>query len=91
MAKVIQPLLLGGLIRYFDSTGRVSTFEAYMYALGMTGCSAMQALTHHPYFYHVQRIGMGVRVACSALIYKKVVFFDHNHSIQFLCQNCQNC
>ena len=69
---MIQPLLLGGLIRYFDDSASVSTSEAYLYALGMTLCAAILALTHHPYFYIVQRIGMAVRVACSALIYKKV-------------------
>lgn len=72
MTKVCQPLMLAGLIRYFQPDAGVSTTEAYLYALGLTLSSMVIAIAHHPYFFRVQRVGMQMRVASCALIYQKV-------------------
>ncbi|CAG5134060.1 unnamed protein product, partial [Candidula unifasciata] len=69
--KVIQPLLLGGLIRYFTPNAPISKFEAWMYALGVSLCAIVLAVAHHPYFFWVQRIGMRMRIACCSLMYRK--------------------
>ncbi|KAH9505170.1 Multidrug resistance-associated protein 4 [Bulinus truncatus] len=69
--KVIQPLLLGGLIRFFTPESQVSKQEAWLYAFGVSMCAIILAITHHPYFFCVQRIGMRMRVACCSLMYKK--------------------
>ncbi|CAG5124702.1 unnamed protein product, partial [Candidula unifasciata] len=71
--KVIQPLLLGGLIRYFTPDSTVSKLDAWLYALGVSLCAIVLAISHHPYFFCVQRIGMRMRVACCSLMYKKTV------------------
>ncbi len=71
--KVVQPLMLGGLIRYFVPGSGVTKFDAYMMALGLSLCAMMLAVSHHPYFYGVQRIGMRLRIAACGLIYKKVI------------------
>lgn len=69
--KVIQPLLLGGLIRYFTPNSTVSKTESYLYAMGVSLCAVMLAVAHHPYFFGVQRIGMKMRIACCSLLYRK--------------------
>ncbi|KAK0054448.1 multidrug resistance-associated protein 4, partial [Biomphalaria pfeifferi] len=69
--KVVQPLLLGGLIRYFTPDSPVSKKEAWLYAMGVSLCAIVLAITHHPYFFCVQRIGMRMRIACCSLMYKK--------------------
>ncbi|XP_060582248.1 ATP-binding cassette sub-family C member 4-like isoform X3 [Ruditapes philippinarum] len=69
--KVIQPLLLGGLIRYFTPGSGVSKTESYLYAMGVSLCAIMLAISHHPYFFGVQRIGMKMRIACCSLLYRK--------------------
>lgn len=70
--KVIQPLLLGGLIRYFTPESQVTKTEGFMYAAGVSFCAFVLAIAHHPYFFGVQRIGMKMRVACCSLLYRKV-------------------
>ncbi|KAK6195726.1 hypothetical protein SNE40_001091 [Patella caerulea] len=69
--KVVQPLLLGGLIRYFTPDSNMSDKEAYLYAMGVSLCAIVLAVSHHPYFFTVCKIGMQARIACCSLIYKK--------------------
>lgn len=69
--KVVQPLLLGQLIQYFTPDSKVSTADAYLYAMGVSLCAIVLAVAHHPYFFGVQRIGMQMRVACCSLLYRK--------------------
>ncbi|CAH1780700.1 unnamed protein product [Owenia fusiformis] len=73
LTKVCQPLLLGGLIRYFDPKANVTQTEAYLYAMGVSLCAINLAVVHHPYFFGVQRIGMQIRIACCSLMYKKTL------------------
>ncbi|GFN98114.1 cystic fibrosis transmembrane conductance regulator [Plakobranchus ocellatus] len=69
--KVVQPLLLGGLIRYFTPNSTTTRAEAWGYASGVSLCAIVLAVVHHPYFFCVQRIGMRMRIACCSLMYKK--------------------
>ena len=69
--KVVQPVLLGGLIRYFSEDSNVSRLDAYMYALGVSICALIIALAHHPYFFLVTRMGMWLRIASCSMIYNK--------------------
>jgi ATP-binding cassette subfamily C (CFTR/MRP) protein 4 len=70
--KVLQPVLLGGLIRYFTGDGEVPLLHAYLYALGVSVCAVIIAIVHHPYFFLVTRMGMWLRIASCSMIYKKV-------------------
>uniref|UniRef100_A0A3P9HUZ4 Multidrug resistance-associated protein 4 n=1 Tax=Oryzias latipes TaxID=8090 RepID=A0A3P9HUZ4_ORYLA len=74
--KVIQPVLLGKLIEYFesyDATQPVPVYEAYSYAAGISLSTFSLALLHHLYFYQVQRAGMKIRVAVCHMIYQKAL------------------
>ncbi|XP_040004306.1 multidrug resistance-associated protein 4-like isoform X2 [Xiphias gladius] len=74
--KVIQPLLLGKLIEYFESYDPINTaavYEAYSYAAGISLSTIGLAILHHLYFYHVQRAGMKIRVALCNMIYRKAL------------------
>ncbi|GLD66233.1 multidrug resistance-associated protein 4-like protein [Lates japonicus] len=74
--KVIQPVLLGKLIEYFESYDPVNTvavYEAYSYAVGISLSTIGLAVLHHLYFYHVQRAGMKIRVAMCHMIYRKAL------------------
>ncbi|XP_014275661.1 probable multidrug resistance-associated protein lethal(2)03659 [Halyomorpha halys] len=68
--RVSQPLLLGGLIRYFSST-TMSKEEAYMYAFGIIATTGLQIILSHPYLMAIMHTGMKVRVATCSLIYRK--------------------
>ncbi|XP_029980719.1 multidrug resistance-associated protein 4-like isoform X2 [Sphaeramia orbicularis] len=78
--KIIQPLLLGKLIEYFEScdpTNTAAPYEAYTYAGGISMSTIGLAVLHHLYFYHVQRAGMKIRVAMCHMIYRKVTLYLH--------------
>uniref|UniRef100_A0A8C4HKG9 Multidrug resistance-associated protein 4 n=1 Tax=Dicentrarchus labrax TaxID=13489 RepID=A0A8C4HKG9_DICLA len=64
--KVIQPVVLGQMIRYFenyDPNNMKALHQSLGYAAGLSLCTIGLALLHHLYFYHVQRAGMKIRVA----------------------------
>jgi len=46
--------------------------DSYFIAGGVVLGSVFYTFTHHPYFFGVQHVGMQVRIACCALIYRKV-------------------
>ncbi|XP_019910634.2 multidrug resistance-associated protein 4-like isoform X2 [Esox lucius] len=74
--KVIQPVLLGKLIQYFeryDPEDLAGLYEACGYAAGISLCTLGLAAMHHLYFYHVQRAGMKIRVAMCHMIYRKAL------------------
>ncbi|XP_055785728.1 ATP-binding cassette sub-family C member 4-like [Salvelinus fontinalis] len=74
--KVIQPVFLGKLIQYFekyDPDNMDTLYEAYGYAAGVCLSTLILAVTHHLYFFHVQRTGMKMRVAMCHMIYKKAL------------------
>lgn len=76
--KLVQPVFLGKLIRYFenyDPNNMDALHEAYGYAAGVSFSVLGLALMHHLYFFHVQRAGMKFRIAMCHMIYRKVWFF----------------
>ncbi|XP_076453870.1 ATP-binding cassette sub-family C member 4-like isoform X2 [Babylonia areolata] len=76
--RVVQPLLLGGLIEYFTASSTMTTKQAYLYALGVSLATLLMAFTHAYYFFAVARIGMQMRVACSSLMFKKAVWLNNS-------------
>uniref|UniRef100_A0A8C8ZXR7 Multidrug resistance-associated protein 4 n=1 Tax=Prolemur simus TaxID=1328070 RepID=A0A8C8ZXR7_PROSS len=73
--KVIQPIFLGKIIKYFenDPTDSVALHTAYVYATVLTVSTLVLAILHHLYFYHVQCAGMRLRVAMCHMIYRKAL------------------
>uniref|UniRef100_A0A670YM28 Multidrug resistance-associated protein 4 n=1 Tax=Pseudonaja textilis TaxID=8673 RepID=A0A670YM28_PSETE len=75
---LIQPIFLGMIIGYFEKIGSSQVDEnalAYTYgsAAALSVCTLILAITHHLYFYHVQRAGMKLRVAMCHMIYHKAL------------------
>nr|XP_057907957.1 multidrug resistance-associated protein 4 isoform X1 [Doryrhamphus excisus] len=74
--KVIQPVILGKMIHYFedyDPNDQTALNNSLGYAAGLSICTIGLALLHHLYFFHVQRVGMKIRVAMCHMIYKKAL------------------
>ena len=80
-ARVAQPLLLRQIVLYIiDEKSRpepsLTSFQAYVgyvYALGLFACSAAQAFLHQQAYFRTTRMGMRVRIALSATIYKRLM------------------
>lgn len=74
--RISQPLLLGGLIRYFSQPAdsqEITLNMAYMYAGGVIACSGLVVFIAHPYIMALLHLGMKLRVATSSLIYRKAL------------------
>ncbi|KAI4565343.1 hypothetical protein MJT46_009686 [Ovis ammon polii x Ovis aries] len=74
--RVVQPIFLGKIINYVENSNRTDSAAlqgAYGYAAGLSACVLLWAVLHHLYFYHIQRVGMRLRVAVCHMIYCKVL------------------
>ncbi|KAM7238060.1 hypothetical protein CapIbe_011018 [Capra ibex] len=72
--RVVQPIFLGKMVSYienYDSNDSAALHEAYGYAAGLSACVLVWAVLHHLYFYHIQHVGIRLRVAVCHMIYRK--------------------
>ncbi|KAJ8031340.1 Multidrug resistance-associated protein 4 [Holothuria leucospilota] len=71
--KMGQPILLGIFVQYFNEESNITTAQAYLCAIGMSVCAMGITILHHPSFFISSRVGMRIRVAVSALVYRKAL------------------
>ncbi|XP_073846051.1 multidrug resistance protein 5 isoform X1 [Musca autumnalis] len=74
--RVTQPLFLGGLVSYYakpENNDSSDLSTAYLYALGVILCSAVNVLFMHPYMLGILHVGMKIRVAMCSMIYRKAL------------------
>ncbi|XP_055398779.1 ATP-binding cassette sub-family C member 4-like [Bubalus kerabau] len=74
--RVVQPIFLGKMISYvenYDPNDSAALHEAYSYAAGLSASVLVWAFLHHLCFYHMQRVGMRLRVAVCHMIYRKAL------------------
>lgn len=79
--RVAQPLLLRQIVLYIineqsqpdPSLSTVDAYIGYFYALGLFACSAIQAFLHQQAYFRTTRMGMRVRNALSATIYRHLL------------------
>nr|CAD7399248.1 unnamed protein product [Timema cristinae] len=69
--RVAQPLFLGQLLRYFESSSEVTKNSAYLYAGGVIVCSASFTFVRQQFILGVSHLGMKIRVGVCSLIYRK--------------------
>ncbi|PSN47509.1 hypothetical protein C0J52_02251 [Blattella germanica] len=71
--KISQPLLMGGLIRYFTPGSNMSIDTAFIYVAALVVCSAANVVTRQVYMMATLHIGMKIRVAVCSLVYRKAL------------------
>ncbi|KAK0074938.1 hypothetical protein PV326_012047, partial [Microctonus aethiopoides] len=71
--RVIQPLAIGRLLRYFSHDNHISKNEAYFYACVVILCSVIITFVLNFYFMSIYHVGMKMRVASCSLIYRKAL------------------
>lgn len=69
--RISQPLCLGGIVSFFAQTDRITSNDAYWYALGIILSTAYKVLTYHSLLLYLFKMSGKIRVACSGLIYQK--------------------
>ncbi|KAJ2946419.1 hypothetical protein O0L34_g12458 [Tuta absoluta] len=70
---IIKPLVFAGLLNYWTVDSKMTKMEAGYYALGLVGINSVTAMTQHHYNMFTRRFALRVKVACSALIYRKLL------------------
>lgn len=71
--KLLQPIMLGKLLEYFNPGSTMSKQEALYYAGAVVGLNAVSAIFINQYIMEAFHYGMKVRAACCALMYRKVI------------------
>ncbi|VVC32361.1 ABC transporter type 1, transmembrane domain,ABC transporter-like,P-loop containing nucleoside triphosphate [Cinara cedri] len=73
--RVFQPILIGGLLTYFTSSGSNTTNirDAYLYATGLLVNMLLNILLFHNSQIEMMQIGMMLRIACCSVIFKKAL------------------
>ncbi|XP_032412503.1 multidrug resistance-associated protein 4-like isoform X1 [Xiphophorus hellerii] len=74
--KVVQPLLLGKIIEYFENYNpddAAGLHTAYGFAAAMSISTFALTILQHLYYYQVLRVGMRIRVAMCHVIYQKAL------------------
>ncbi|XP_008557311.1 ATP-binding cassette sub-family C member 4 [Microplitis demolitor] len=71
--RILQPYVMGLLIWYFDPRSNSSISEAYTYATIVISLSCCIGLLEHHMNSKQIEFGMRVRVACSSLVYRKML------------------
>lgn len=70
--RIAQPVFLGKLVEYYSpENNTIKQNEAYVYAVAVVLCSALNVFFVHPYMMAILHMGMKFRVACCSLIYRK--------------------
>ncbi|EEC08526.1 ABC transporter, putative, partial [Ixodes scapularis] len=55
--NVMQPVMLGWVVRYFSAPDSISRTEFLLAASGVSILGGVHIFTHHPYFFNMQRMG----------------------------------
>ncbi|KAJ1523375.1 hypothetical protein ONE63_001242 [Megalurothrips usitatus] len=69
--KLVQPLLLGELLKYFSPGSTMSKEHALYYAAGITACILLSTVIANHTLYWCMHLGMQMRIACCSLIFRK--------------------
>ena len=70
--RIVQPVFIGKIVGVFYDGVEDNRNIGYVYATVILCCAFFEAILHHPLFLELLRTGMNLRVAASALVYRKV-------------------
>ncbi|CAF1443909.1 unnamed protein product [Adineta steineri] len=70
--KIAQPLFLKGIVHNINDTN-ASSYIGYIYAIGIGLTKTFLVLMHHQFFFRTRRIGIQIRIALAAFIYKRLL------------------
>ncbi|CAG9768636.1 unnamed protein product [Ceutorhynchus assimilis] len=75
--KMTLPIVLGFYIRFFEKTSTQSPTTGWLLACGVIGMAFINCCIIHHSNMNNSRIGMRIRIACSSLIYRKLLRLNH--------------
>lgn len=80
LCRMSQPMLIGGLLTYFnhDESDSTDLRYAYIYASGLILSMLVNIILYHYSQMEITHCAMKVRVACCSIIFKKVYLNYYN-------------
>ncbi|CAB4055245.1 ABCC4 [Lepeophtheirus salmonis] len=70
--RLLQPLAISQIVLYFSNSNHgISPTQLYIWSAVLIMSGVLYVFSHHWYFFGVVQVGMRIRIACSALLYKK--------------------
>ncbi|CAB0032864.1 unnamed protein product [Trichogramma brassicae] len=70
--RILQPVALGWLIQYFERGSETTVDQAYGYAALLILATFLHSFLKHHIDLGTLRLGMRLRIACSALVHRKI-------------------
>ena len=71
--RLPQPILLSKVIQYFSGVEQMSKNEAYIWASILVLSLTVYTFLMHPCVHAMMHVGMKFRIACSSLIFRKIL------------------
>ncbi|VEN61103.1 unnamed protein product [Callosobruchus maculatus] len=72
--RMLQPLLMARLLSYYDNNAaEENKSEAYIYAILIIFVLFVSVLCQHSFQMNILQVGLKLRIACCALIYRKAL------------------
>ncbi|CAG9783021.1 unnamed protein product [Diatraea saccharalis] len=71
--RIGQPMLFAQLLSYWTVDSEMTSFDAGMYALAMLGLNFVTMMCQHHNSLFVMSFSLKIKVACSALLYRKLL------------------
>ncbi|CAH0600504.1 unnamed protein product [Chrysodeixis includens] len=72
-ARTVQPLVFAQLLSYWTVDSPITRYDAGFYAFAMLGLNFISMMCQHHNSLFVFRFGMKVKVACSSLLFRKLL------------------
>lgn len=72
-ARLAQPLILSQLLQYYEPDSTMTKKEAYIYSALIGVSAAFVMLCQHNYLLYQMALGVKIKVAASALVYRKAL------------------
>ncbi|XP_013195349.1 ATP-binding cassette sub-family C member 4 [Amyelois transitella] len=72
-ARTYQPQMFGQLLTYWSVDSQMSRQSAGLYALAILGLNFLALMCQHHNSLFVMRFSLRIKIACSALLYRKVL------------------
>lgn len=73
ISRVIQPIILVHVLKYFDRNSTMSKTEAYLWSTALVLANILTCFAIHMSMYLMAVMSMRIRVASCALVYEKIL------------------
>lgn len=71
--RIAEPICMGKMLSYFSAKRNMDRDEAMYWAIGLIVSLFFGTMVSHHLFHYLMHVGIKMNVACSSLLYKKML------------------